>query len=161
MEATQNKYSSAALLNWLRLFGFIALVAFLFFVVIPFLQVKYDDLRYGRPRVFHLQADLNPNDESTEITHLYAFNVDGQARVIIFPAKANESLQELRLPYIPGRSRGNVVPRLTMVPVTSDAYPDLIIDLDGELIMYVAENGGFRLANDSEFLQLALLENPS
>lgn len=137
-------------MQWLPLFVFIIVISFLFFVVIPWVQVKRDDFVYGRPRTMHLTVDLNPTDDIYKPTHFIGMNLDRRVVVFAIPPEDAEKAQVLKGPYIPGRSADLIPVRLRMALVNDDPFPDLVIDVDGEEIIYVGENGKLRLINDQE-----------
>lgn len=118
-------------------------------------QRRMDDLRYGFPRTVHLNAVTGPLDDQATPSHFVALNLNGQVSVLVVPNGDTSQVQTLAGPYLVGRDGAYEVPRLTLEDVNGDAWRDLLVTLRGEVIIYINENGSYRLITPEERLQLA------
>jgi len=120
------------------------------FLVISWWNTTWDDLHYGRPRTFQIDAVVGHNDSPGNPSHFIALNLNGRLEVIEFPGGDASKARIYIGPqlYDPG---SNLIPvTLSFVDVKSDHHPDMILHIQDTLLMYVNENGGFRPATSSE-----------
>jgi hypothetical protein len=119
-------------------------------LVIGWWNTTWDDLRYGRPRTFQIDAVVGQNDSPGNPSHFIALNLNGRIEVIEFPGGDASKARIYIGPqlYDPG---ANLIPvTLSFVDVDGTHHPDMILHLQVTLLIYVNENGGFRPATSSE-----------
>jgi hypothetical protein len=118
-------------------------------------QRRLDDLRYGFPRATQLAGLVGHGEESGEPTYLMALNLHGQVSILEVPGGDTEKLRALPGPYLVGADGAYVVPHLALEDVTGDGQPDLLLRVRDEIVVYVNENGSFRLITPAERARLA------
>lgn len=118
-------------------------------------QRRLDDIRYGFPRTTQLDGFVGHNESGGEPTHLVALNLRRQISVLEIPGGDPSKVQVLPGPYLVGADGEYVVPRLSLEDVTGDGNVDLLLQVREELVVYVNENGSFRLITPAERARLA------
>ncbi len=113
-------------------------------------QRRIDDLRYGFPRAVHLNAVLAPADAQGTPTHIIALNLNGQVSVLLIPSGDVSQIKTLVGPYLVGRDGPYEVPLLTLQDVNADTWPDLLVTLRGEMIVYINDQGVLRIITAEE-----------
>jgi hypothetical protein len=117
-------------------------------------QRRLDDLRYGFPRTTQLSAFVGHNESGGEPTQLIALNLRRQISVLELPGGDPAQVRALAGPYLVGADGEYVVPRLSLEDVTGDGNVDLLLQVRDEVVIYVNDNGGFRLITPAERAQL-------
>src|SRR6266852_8512198 len=120
-------------------------------------NTTWDDLHYGRPRTFQVDAVVGQNDSPGNPSHFIALNLNGRLEVIEFPGGDASKARIYIGPQLYG-SGDNLIPvTLSFVDVNGNHQPDMIIhfhykgwlgfsDSEQQLV-YINENGGFRPAH--------------
>jgi hypothetical protein len=149
---------SAGGIGWLAyvVTGVLALLAVyvLLSSVVAWGQVAYDDLRYGRPRTFHLNANVGHNPETGTPTHFVAMNLDRQVMIIEFPGGDPAQMRTLPGPYLFGAGEHLTPVTMRMEDVNGDSTADLIVSIKDEEMVYMNRDGGFHLITAEERQQL-------
>ncbi len=128
--------------------------------IVPWAHTTLDDLRYGRPRTFQVDAFVGHNEQAGIPTHFIALNLHRQVLIIELPGGDPARARIYSGPVLYGAG-GDLVPvTLNFVDVTGDQKPDMIVHLhyqgwfgffDSEQqLVYINENGGFRPARPDE-----------
>jgi hypothetical protein len=112
-------------------------------------QHTLDDLRYGYPRINSTTGYAFKGDSSERPTLTLALNLHGQVQVLVFPASDIERMYRLEGPYLFGDS-GKEVPNIEMRDVNQDNMQDLILTVMGEAVVYLNQDGNFRLITPHE-----------
>jgi hypothetical protein len=123
--------------------------------VIVWGQRRLDDVRYGFPRTTHTEGFVGHGEESGDPTHLIALNLRGQVSILEIPGADTSKLRALPGPYLVGADGPYVVPYLSLADVTGDGQADLLLQVREEVVVYVNENGAFRLITPAERARLA------
>jgi hypothetical protein len=118
-------------------------------------QRRLDDLRYGFPRTTHLDSFVGHGEAEGQPTHLIALNLHGQVSILELPGGDMAKIQALTGPYLVGADGQYVVPHLSLADANDDGQPDLLLQVREELIVYMNENGTFRLITPEERVRLA------
>jgi hypothetical protein len=113
-------------------------------------QRRVDDLRYGFPRTVQIEGVVSPSDTPQTPTHVIALNLRGQVSVLVLPGSDASKLQTLAGPYIVGSDGAYAVPQPSLKDVNDDGRADLLVNIRGETVVYVHENGTFRLMTPEE-----------
>lgn len=121
--------------------------------VIAWGQTKLDDLRYGRPRTMQLAAFVGHNEAAGVPTQFVAMNLN--RRVVVFEIPGGDAAQTRTLtgPYLFGANENLTPVRLRVQSVNNDENPDLVVSVKNEEIIYINENGTFRLIKPEERAQ--------
>ena len=113
-------------------------------------QTRVDDLRYGRPRTMHLAGHVGHNEASGTPTQFVAMNLNRRVVVFEIPGGDVSKTRAMTGPYLFGANEDLTPVRLRFGYVNEDRDTDLIVSVKDEEIIYINENGGFRLINDGE-----------
>ena len=124
-------------------------------------QRTVDNVRYGMPRRVHLSGYVGHNDAHAMPTHFIALNLDGHVSVLEIPGGDIERLTVLPGPYVVGHDGPYVVPELALRDLDSNGHVDLLVTLRGETVVYMNDNGGFRLMTPGERARLMEIEDGS
>jgi hypothetical protein len=113
-------------------------------------RIKIDDLRYGRPRTMHLTGQVGHNDTYGTPTQFVAMNLNRRVVVFEIPGGDVAKTRTLTGPYLFGAGEDLTPVRLQLAQVNADQETDLVVSVKDEEIIYINENGSFRLINDAE-----------
>jgi hypothetical protein len=117
-------------------------------------QRRLDDLRYGFPRTTQLGGLVGQAEAGAEPTHLIALNLRGQISILELPGGDPAQARAIVGPYLVGADGPYVVPHLSLEDVSGDGQPDLLLQVREEIVVYINENGTFRLMTPAERAQL-------
>ena len=118
-------------------------------------QRRLDDLRYGFPRTTQLDGFVGHGEEGGKPTHLIALNLRGQISMLEIPGGDASKVQALAGPYLVGADGQYVVPHLSLADANGDGQADLLLQVREEIIVYMNDNGTFRLITAAELARLA------
>jgi regulator of protease activity HflC (stomatin/prohibitin superfamily) len=111
-------------------------------------QQQVNRLRFGEPLVVRLTTDLGGVAGSTTA---WAINAEGQIGLLVAPTSDPGQVIALPGPYMPGRSGRFVVPWLRALDADGDGDGDLVLNLSGELFVYLQGlDGIFHYATEAE-----------
>ncbi len=113
-----------------------------------------DDLRYGRPRTYHLSGPVVQGHESGAFGHFIAMNLDRQIVVMYLPDGDASQARALPGPYLFGEGEDLTPVTLRLADVNNDAIPDLVARVKNEEIVYLNRGGNFALITPEERQQL-------
>ena len=113
-------------------------------------NTTWDDLHYGRPRTFQVDAVVGQNDSPANPSHFIALNLNGRIEVIEFPSGDASKARIYIGPQLYGNGQNLIPVTLSFVDVNSNHHPDMILHFQDTNIVYVNDQGGFRPANASE-----------
>lgn len=118
--------------------------------LVAWTQIKIDDLRYGRPRTTSLSGFVNHNETGGVPSQFVAMNVN--RRVVVFEIPGGDPAQTRTLtgPYLFGANEDLTPVRLRLALVNDDKESDLVVSVKNEEIVYINENGNFRLITPEE-----------
>jgi hypothetical protein len=138
--------------------GLLALLAIyvLLSSVISWGQVMVDDMRYGRPRTFHLTANVGRPEEANAPTHLIAMNLDRQIMVLEIPGGDQAQVRTLPGPYLFGAGEDLTPVTMRLSDVNADELPDLLVRVKDEEMVYLNRDGAFQLITAEERQQILL-----
>lgn len=146
---------------WTTALAYMLLLVLGYFLLTPVFawgQRRLDDLRYGLPRTTQLDSFVGHNEAGGEPTHLIAINLHRQISVLELPGGDASQVQVLAGPYLVGGDGDYVVPHIALDDVNGDGNVDLLLQMREEVVVYVNENGAFRLITPAERAQLATAE---
>jgi hypothetical protein len=137
--------------------GVLAMLAIYVLVgaAVSWVQIRIDDVRYGRPRTTHIEGLVGHGPESTaQPTRLIGMNIDRQVVVLELPAGDPAQVRSLPGPYLFGANEDLTPVLLSLRDMDRDGLDDLIIDVRNEQIIYLNRDGSFRLPTSDEQKQL-------
>lgn len=119
-------------------------------------QVRFDDMRYGRPRTTHLEGFVGRPEEATgRPTHFIALNLRRQVIVLELPGGDADQVRSLPGPYLFGADEELTPVQLALKDTDADGNVDLLINVRNEQVIYLNKDGSFRLPTGEEQAQLA------
>jgi len=118
-------------------------------------RVVADDLQYGRPRTFHLTANVGRPEEVGAMTHLIAMNLDRQVMILELPGGDATKLRVRPGPYLFGGGEDLTPVTMRLADMNGDGASDLIVRVKNEEMVYLNREGGFSLITAEERQQLA------
>jgi hypothetical protein len=132
--------------------GALALVAIYLLLssVVSWGQVFIDDVRYGRPRTFHLTANVGRPEEANAPSHMIAMNLERQVVVLEIPGGDATRTRALPGPYLFGAGEDLTPVTMRLEDVNSDQSPDLIVQVKNEEMVYINRDGSFQLITAEE-----------
>jgi hypothetical protein len=132
--------------------GLLALLAIyvLLSSVVGWGRVLLDDVRYGRPRTFHLSASVGWPEEATAPTHLIAMNLERQVVILEIPGGDASKTRALPGPYLFGSGEDLTPVTMRLADVNGDKAPDLIVRVKDEEMVYLNRDGSFSLITAEE-----------
>jgi hypothetical protein len=113
-------------------------------------NTTWNDIHYGRPRTFQVDAVVGHNDSAANPSHFIAINLNGRIEVIEFPGGDASKARIYIGPQLYGNGQELIPVTLSFVDVNGNHLPDMIIHFQDTNIVYVNDQGGFRPANASE-----------
>lgn len=132
--------------------GIVALVAIALIAhsVFSWAQVKVDDLRHGRPRTTALSGFVGHNEAGGSPSQFVAMNLN--RRVVVFQVPGGDAAQTRTLtgPYLFGATEDLTPVDLRLALINDDQAADLVVSVKQEEIVYINENGAFRLITPEE-----------
>ncbi|HEX5501908.1 MAG TPA: VCBS repeat-containing protein [Thermomicrobiales bacterium] len=136
----------------------IGLLAFILYLGITSLlgwaRTEADDLHYGRPRTFQLDAFVGHNEANGTPTHFVALNLNRRVTIMEFPGGDVTKPQVIVGPYLFGRDEDLTVVKLSVEDVNGDGKPDLIAQVKDDRLVYINDNGAFRPITQDELTRL-------
>ena len=143
-----------ALASWWR-----TALAYLLLLVLGYLlltpvftwsQRRLDDVRYGFPRATQLDGFVGHGEKSGDPTHLMALNLRRQISILELPGSDPMKTRVFAGPYLVGSNGLYVVPYLSLEDINNDGQADLLLQVRDEVVVYINENGTFRLITSAE-----------
>lgn len=117
-------------------------------------RIFVDDIKYGRPRTFHLTANVGRPAEASAPTHLVAMNLDRQVVILEIPGGDSTQIRTLPGPYLFGAGEDLTPVTMRLADMNGDAAPDLIVRVKDEEMVYINRDGAFNLITAEERQQL-------
>ena len=126
--------------------GMIAMLALwtLLTSAISWWNTKWDDLHYGRPRTFQIDAFVGHNETTGTPSHFIAINLNGRIEIIEFPGGDGSKARIYLGPQLYGNGDDLIPVTLNFADVNSDHLPDMIIHFQSSRIVFINDQGGFR-----------------
>ena len=103
-----------------------------------FLQVKMDDIQYGRPRTTHLDAYVgHAGEQPGQPSHFIALNLDRRVVVIELPGGDTKDASTITGPYLFGDNEDLTPVKLSSEDINGDGAPDLLLTVKNEELIYI------------------------
>ncbi len=113
-------------------------------------NTTWNDIHYGRPRTYQIDAVVGHNDSAGNPSHFIALNLNGRIEVIEFPGGDASKARIYIGPQLYGSGQELIPVTLSFVDVSGNHHPDMIIHFQDTNIVYINDQGGFRPANANE-----------
>ncbi len=119
-------------------------------IVVPWVQTTLDDLHYGRPRTFQLDAYVGHHETPGNPSHFVALNLKGRIEVIELPGGDPTRARIYLGPQLYGTGADLVPVTLSFQDVNGDHQPDMILHFQGNEVIFLNTGDGFRPAQPGE-----------
>ncbi len=106
-------------------------------------QGYQDDLRYGHPRTYQIDARVGHNDAQTP-SHFIALNLNHRVEVIEFSGGDATKARVYLGPLLTGQTNDQDIVTVSFKDVNGDGKPDLILSVENAKYVYINDNGAFR-----------------
>ncbi len=116
-------------------------------------QGYQDDLHYGRPRTYQMDARVGHNDANTP-SHFLALNLNGHMEVIEFPGGDASHTKVYQGPTFVGDGSDLEIVMVHFKDVNGDGKPDLILSVKGATYVFINDQGAFRPLHPDEQVSL-------
>lgn len=123
-------------------------------------NTTWDDLHYGRPRTFQIDAVVGHTDSSSNPSHFIALNLHGHIEVIEFPGGDASKARIYSGPQLFGSGDTLTPVTLSFVDVHGNHHPDMILHFHAkgwlgfsdseQQLVYINDQGTFRPARPDE-----------
>jgi hypothetical protein len=117
---------------------------------VTWVQQKTDDLTYGRPRTYQLDAVVGHNDSPAIPSHFIALNLNRHVEVIEIPGGDSTKMKVYAITTLFGDGEDLTPVTLSFRDVTGDGKPDMLIHIQDAVIAMINDNGSFRPAKPGE-----------
>lgn len=121
---------------------------------ITWVHIKIDDIRYGRPRTFQLEAFVGHHEEQGLPTRMISMNMNRQIVVMVIPGGDASKVHTLKGPYLFGEREDLTPATLRLEDMNSDGNVDLILQVKNEAVVYMNRDSSFQLISPEERQQL-------
>lgn len=115
---------------------------------------RWDDMRYGNPRTYHLDAAVGHGDGSGTLTHLLAMNLNRQVVIMELPGGDASKVRTLTGPYLFGADEDKTPVLMRLDDLNHDGAKDLVVSIKNEEIVYFNRDGQFQIATPEERTKL-------
>lgn len=112
-----------------------------------------DDIHYGRPRTYQTDAWVG-HEQSGTPSHFIAINLNRHIEIIELPGGDAAHARIYMGPQLFGENDDLVPVTLRFVDVNGDKKLDMIASFQGSRVIFINENGTFRMAQPSERRQI-------
>ena len=134
--------------------GMIAMLALwtLLTMAVSWWNTTWDDIHYGRPRTFQVDAFVGHNESAGTPSHFIAINLKGRIEVIEMPGGDGSKARIYLGPQLYGQGDDLIPVTLSFADVNGDHLPDMIIHFGTTRIVFINDQGGFRPLRPEERL---------
>jgi hypothetical protein len=109
-----------------------------------------EDLRYGYPRTFQVDAVVGHHDSAAHPSHFLALNEHQQIIVIEFPGGDVTQARTFVGPVLYGPGQDLTPVTLTFRDVNGDGKPDMLVSAGASVFTWLNDKGTFRPARPGE-----------
>lgn len=109
-----------------------------------------DDIHYGRPRTFQMDAWVGHNEQTGTPSHFIAINLNRHIEIIEIPGGDATHTRIYVGPQLYGANDELVPVTLAFADLNGDHKPDMIVTFQQSRIVYINDQGGFRPLLPSE-----------
>ena len=134
-------------IHWLVLIGLTmtatVIVMILLQIALSFVTVVYNDLHYGRPRTFQMDAIVGHHDSAAHPTHFTAMNLGGHIEILEIPGGDASHARMFVGPTLAGSGADLVPVTLQLVDRQGNHHPDLLVQCGSVELWFNNEQGSF------------------
>ncbi len=115
---------------------------------------EYNNIVYGYPRMFQLDAVVGSGDNIQHPSHFVALNLRGEVTILEFPAGDPGRARVVATTSVLGPNADQAVVTLHFVDLNHNGKPDMVIIIAGEESVLVNDQGIFRPPTSTEQQQI-------
>jgi hypothetical protein len=134
-------------LHWLFFVGLAMLAMVLGWIALSaagsWWQTTLNDWRYGRPRTYQTDAVVGHHDSSQNPSHFIALNLNRHIIIIEIPGGDISKSVIYNGPTLLGTGQDLTPVTLSFQDVNHDGKPDMLVNVQGNLFVFLNENGTF------------------
>jgi hypothetical protein len=112
-------------------------------LVIGWIGTTWNDLHYGYPRTYQVDAVVGQGDSATHPSHFIALNLHGQIEIIDLPAGDASHAKIYLGPHLYGQSADLVPVTLQFVESRQTHHPDMVVRFQGQQLVFRNAQGSF------------------
>lgn len=127
----------------------VLLVLLLLYLVGNWWHSFQDDLHYGRPRTYQCDVRVGHDDAHTP-SHFLAVNLNKRIEIIELPAGDATKAKIYQGPTLIGNGQELTPVTLEFRDVNGDGKPDMILHIGDSRVVFINDNGQFRLAKATD-----------
>jgi hypothetical protein len=105
--------------------------------------VTMDDLHYGRPRTYQIDAVVGHQDSARNPSHFVALNLDGRAQILEFPGGDTGHVKVYAGPMLSGEGANLVPVTLHFVVRRGEHLPSMVVEFGHVEAWYANKQGVF------------------
>ncbi|TMC22907.1 MAG: hypothetical protein E6J34_04575 [Chloroflexi bacterium] len=117
-------------------------------------HIVMDDIHYGRPRTYQVDAWVGHNEQSGNKSHFVAINLSGHIEIIEIPGGDATHARIYIGPQLYGPDSDLVPATLSFLDVNGDHLPDMVISFQESRTVFLNDQGGFRPLKLAEHRQV-------
>jgi hypothetical protein len=107
-------------------------------------KVHQDDMQYGRPRTFQLDAVVGHNDSPANPTHFILINLNRHIQIIELPGGDSTHARIYSGPVLFGNGQDLTPITGEVRDVNGDGKPDLIVHIQDQQLVFINDGTQFR-----------------
>src|SRR6266699_5677665 len=107
-------------------------------------NTTWDDIHYGRPRTFQIDAFVGHNEAGGTPSHFIAINLNGRIEVFELPGGDGSKARIYLGPQLYGSGDDLIAVTISFVDVNGDNRPDMLINFRSSRIVFINDGSGFR-----------------
>ena len=131
-----------------------ALLAFALSSLTSWWRIHQDDVQYGRPRTYQLDAVVGHNDSVTTPTHFIFINLNRHIDIIELPGGDTAHARIYPGPVLFGDSQDLTPVTATIRDVNGDGKPDIIVHIQDQQLVFINDGTQFRPLRSGEHVNV-------
>lgn len=117
---------------------------------VEWVQVKADDMQYGRPRTMQMDAYVGHGESEGVPSHFIAMNLNRRVTILEIPGGDSTKANTIVGPYLFGLGEDLTPVQLSALDVNADGQADLLVSIKDEQLIYLNDGAGFKLMTPEE-----------
>ena len=128
----------------------------MFSPIVSWFKVKYDDVKYGRPRTMQTTAFVGHDEANGLPSHFVAMNMERRIVIVEMPGGDPAKARTIVGPYLFGAGEDLTPVSLRFADVNADQRLDMLVSVKQEEMVYINDAGSnqFRMITSEELAKL-------
>ncbi|MGH2496605.1 MAG: hypothetical protein ACRDIV_18045 [Ktedonobacteraceae bacterium] len=131
-----------------------ALLAFTLSSIGSWWQMHQQDVTYGRPRTFQIDAVVGHNDSAANPSHFIFLNLNRHVVIIELPGGDSSKARIYNGPTLFGNGQDLTPVTANFKDVNGDGKPDMIVHIQDQTLIYINDGTQFRPLHPGEQVNL-------